>query len=113
MVGRVYAANTAGGIIGAVVTSVLLIGWLGTQRTQQILIAIAAIGAFLMLLPRGLSARAGTLFERLEVKSAGVLLLMLGAAAEIVFTVPAIPWQLVAHGRYLSTFYDDRTKLYL
>src|SRR4029078_4056756 len=38
LVGSVYAANTVGAIVGALVFSVLLVGWIGTQHSQQILI---------------------------------------------------------------------------
>ena len=39
LVGTVYAANTIGGIIGALFGSLLIIAWLGTQNAQRILIA--------------------------------------------------------------------------
>lgn len=49
LVGRVYAANTVGAIIGAFVASIVLIPAVGTQRSQQILIGFAALSAVLML----------------------------------------------------------------
>lgn len=49
LVGRVYAANTVGAIIGAFVASIVLIPAVGTQRSQQILIGLAALSALLML----------------------------------------------------------------
>ena len=50
-VGTVYAANTVGGIIGALFGSLLIIAWLGTQDAQRILIALAAISAIVALVP--------------------------------------------------------------
>src|SRR5207244_13515815 len=37
LAGGVYAANTIGAIGGSLVTSFLLIPWIGTQRSQQLL----------------------------------------------------------------------------
>ncbi len=43
--GEVYAANTAGSIVGALAFSLLLIPAIGTQGSQQLLIWLAAVGA--------------------------------------------------------------------
>jgi spermidine synthase len=51
LVGRVYAANTVGAIVGSLAFSILVIAWWGTQRGQQILIVVAASAAVLMLGP--------------------------------------------------------------
>jgi spermidine synthase len=132
LVGRVYGLNTIGAIVGALGTSLFLIGRIGTQRTQQALIgasALAAIVLFAWLIyepdppaPRAqhgdpsLSSRrpleraAGNVNRRV----AGMLLAMAAALGILLIrTVPSIPWQLVAHGRYLPTFPDDRKMLYL
>ena len=42
LVGGVYAANTVGAIVGALAFSMLLVGWIGTQQSQQMLIVVAA-----------------------------------------------------------------------
>ena len=52
LVGTVYAANTIGGIIGALFGSLLVIAWLGTQAAERILIGAAAISAIVVFLPR-------------------------------------------------------------
>ena len=49
LVGGVYAANTVGAIVGALVTSLGLVGTVGSQITQQALIGVAALSALLML----------------------------------------------------------------
>ena len=49
LVGGVYAANTFGAIIGALSASLLLVGWLGSQHAQQVLVAISAISGLLLL----------------------------------------------------------------
>ncbi len=50
-VGRVYAANTIGAIIGALGCSLLLIAWVGTQQTQRLLIGLSTVAALLMFVP--------------------------------------------------------------
>ena len=47
-VGRVYAANTVGAIVGSVLFSVVAIPMLGTQQAQQLLIAIAIVSAIVV-----------------------------------------------------------------
>ena len=57
LVGRVYAANTVGAIVGAVASSLLLIPSLGTRDTQRVLIAAAAVASMLALLkPRHIAS---------------------------------------------------------
>ena len=51
LVGGVYAANTVGAIVGAVVVSLVLVGTVGSQTTQQVLIGVAAMSGLLMLMP--------------------------------------------------------------
>ena len=50
LVGGVYAANTVGAIVGALVTSLVLVGTVGSQVAQQMLIGIAALSGLLMLM---------------------------------------------------------------
>ncbi len=53
LVGGVYAANTVGSILGAIICSLVLIPALGTRDAQRVLIAAAASAAvLLMLAPR-------------------------------------------------------------
>jgi spermidine synthase len=134
MTARIYAANTIGAIFGALGTGLLLIAWLGTQHAQQVLIGCSAAAAALMfvavpwaaagrrnpepsaqtrlpaLSPQG--RERGKFLERRPV----IVALLLGIAGMgIVFAgqVPRIPWQLIAHGRYLPTYTDDRRILYV
>jgi len=51
VVGRIYAANTMGAIVGALGTSLVLIVAVGTQNSERILIAISAVAAALTLIP--------------------------------------------------------------
>ena len=51
LVGRVYAANTVGAILGALAFSLLIIPLAGTQWAQRLLIGISAAAALLMFAP--------------------------------------------------------------
>jgi len=60
-VGKVYAANTIGAIVGAVGCSLVVVPWLGTQHTQQALVGISALAAVLMFAwGTGSASRAGS-----------------------------------------------------
>ena len=70
LVGGVYAANTVGAIIGALVTGLVLVGTVGSQVAQQILIGIAATSGVLVLV--GLSP-AGKTEGVLRLRTAAVV----------------------------------------
>ena len=50
-VGSVYAANTLGAIFGALIVSLALIPWIGTQDSQRVLIWTALASGVLILVP--------------------------------------------------------------
>jgi spermidine synthase len=99
LVGRVYAANTVGAILGALVASLLLIAWLGTQNGQRLLIAFVALSATLMLAFR--ITREG----RLELPARGAAWLggILLVAVLAAWSIAPVPPMLVAYGRYMAT----------
>jgi spermidine synthase len=96
LVGRVYAANTAGAIVGALGMSLGIIGWLGTQIAERILLGAAAAAAIASFGPTRMPA--GRRFEADKTAIFGSSL-ALGAACLSMWQVPAIPSHLVAHGR--------------
>jgi len=103
LVGRIYAANTVGGIIGALACSLWLIESIGTQQIERLLIAVSGVSGMLMFWPRGSgnlegSPRAGAGIGRPILACGGVVL-----AALLAWGVPRVPWELVAYGRYLPT----------
>jgi spermidine synthase len=110
LVGKVYAANTLGAIIGAIATSIFLIGWLGTQGSQQVLVGASAMAAFLAFAPSyGLvTSYASGLTSRF----ARVLLFcgVIGFGALLIGKLPRIPWQLIADGR--SVALEDRVHVH-
>jgi len=98
LVGKVYAANTLGAIIGAIATSIFLTGWLGTQGSQQVLIGASAVAALLAFAP---SYGLVTSYARgLASRFASALLFcgIIGFGALLIGKLPRIPWQLIADG---------------
>jgi spermidine synthase len=88
LIAGVYAANTFGAIVGALGASLLLVAWVGSQHTEQLLIALSMIAGLFLLLP---SRRVWT----------GLAMLVGGF---LFFTVPPISKLLIAYGRYAATW---------
>jgi len=98
-VGTIYAANTIGAVIGALVFSLLIIPAFGTQDAQRLLIwAALAAAAVLLMWPPPTEARtpAG---RRIAMALGG--LVIAGTAAA---TVAPVPPDVVAYGRQIATF---------
>jgi spermidine synthase len=102
LAGEVYAANTAGSIVGALAFSLLLIPTLGTQGSQRLLIWLAAAGAGVAIAPLFLAKRGPRAANMATTKfgaalaGAGVLALVLAS------TVSGMPWQAIAYGRRIA-----------
>ena len=116
LVGRVYAANTIGSILGATICSLLLIPALGTRDAQRVLIALAAVASILALLAPERSA--ATRIDDSPVKLSSVdrrpwIAITALAAMLLIITVPALPGILVAHGRYAVTWIGKTDFLYV
>ncbi len=95
--GTTYAANTVGAILGALMTSLVLIPRFGSQHSQQLMMAVAGAAAIMML---GLWPAAGGEAPRFTPKFAGVLMLTLALSGWLVSTVIPVPPILVAYGRF-------------
>jgi spermidine synthase len=93
-VGKVYAANTLGGVAGALSVSLILIAWIGTRDTQRLMLVLAGLGGLLLLVPPAWRTR-GT-WPIIAITEA------VAAVAVLVWLVPAQPGNLVAYGRLLS-----------
>jgi spermidine synthase len=91
LVGGIYAANTAGAIVGALAFSVILIPHIGTQNCERTLIVIAAISALVVLAPYVWS-------HRQKFGAAFLVASMIGAGY-LVASTPVIPPALIAYGR--------------
>ncbi len=107
LVGGVYAANTVGAILGATVISLALVGTVGSQKTQQVLIGIAAMSGLLMLMPT-------TGEVRKPLTSTPVVVIGIALIAGLLArSVPPIPWLLVAYGRYSATWVGQNEMVYV
>ncbi len=101
MVGGVYAANTVGAILGALVFSTILIPAIGTQQAQRILVVVAALAAALLLLPLAQAPR-----QRLGAAAVAA------CAAVLALSVSALPFELVAFGRQAAGRLNYVNELY-
>lgn len=114
LVGRVYAANTVGSIIGATVCSLLLIPALGTRDAQRVLIALAAIASMLVwLAPDQAAPGEAQTSAPGSSRGRGGLLAAPLLALLLIVVMPSLPGNLVAHGRYAVTWIGKTDILYV
>jgi spermidine synthase len=90
--GEVYAANTAGSIVGALAFSLVLIPAVGTAGSQQLLIALSVLAALTVAVTAKLTR------ARFALLAAAALML----AVVLAETVSDVPWQMVAYGRRIA-----------
>lgn len=112
-VGRVYAANTVGAIVGSLAFSMILIPGMGTQGSERVMIALAAAGAVLALVPwsiwsnepRNLKTRSlrPSRLVTFSVCFFTVVVVVSALTTFLIWGVRPIPPALVAYGRYLPT----------
>lgn len=127
LVGRVYAANTVGAIIGAIACSIILIPAVGSRDAQRVLIAVSAVAAVVLFVsqrtlaaPReegagtvdGPPAAPGSVVTR---NAPGLFSLALAPVIglALIVTMPDLPGILVAHGRYAVTWLGRSDILYV
>ena len=127
LVGGVYAANTAGAIVGALAASLIMVSVLGTQHAQQLLILVSILSGLVLLAPRLFGFGIATVrlkpdatpSARVRLKpdaTPAAIARVLAAAALVGFAawrVPPIPGSLAAYGRYSATWNDVATILYV
>jgi spermidine synthase len=90
-VGRVYAANTLGAIVGSMITGLVLIPWIGTKGAQQVFIVVSVASGVVAMLP--------LLLRRTSIAVATVALA--GVSLFFASQVPVVPAGLIAWGRSL------------
>jgi spermidine synthase len=111
LVGRVYAANTVGAILGSVVFAVVLIPLLGTQYAERALIAIAVVSSFVVFASlRDRTQAEGVMPPAFVFAGAGLAAL---TAIALAVGVPKMPDGLVAYGRFLPTYTTQPKYLYV
>ncbi|MBP7050573.1 MAG: fused MFS/spermidine synthase [Phycisphaerae bacterium] len=128
IVAGIYAANTVGAIVGSLAFSMVLIPCLGTQNSERVMIALAALAAALALIPWEKLTRSED--EKVRTESAPALRpshlrtflpsLFVAATAAVsalatllIWQTPPIPPELVAYGRHLPTRTGTAEVLYV
>jgi spermidine synthase len=106
VVGRLYAANTLGAIAGALLTTFVLVATIGSARAQQLLIVVSAAAGWWLLAAARRAHAAG--LRRFAAASAAA-----AALAGLALTVPALPPELIAYGRFLPTRGADANVVYV
>jgi spermidine synthase len=104
VVGGVYAANTLGCIVGALVVSLMLIPWIGTQDSQRLLLVLSAASAWLLLVPYVWEHRS-------KPAAVGLAASMLGAGL-LVGGIHMVPGELIAYGRKMAVNQGKSKMLY-
>jgi spermidine synthase len=123
VVGRVYAANTVGAILGAVMFSIVMIPQFGTQNAQRVLVLVALVSAavvFGSLLFGGKGEqieetprRDPRERERMGTPGAIVVAVAMLVAIVAMIRVPRVPDGLIAYGRFLPTYTSEPQYLYV
>jgi spermidine synthase len=124
LAGGVYAANTVGAIVGSMVTSFILIPWIGTSHTEQVAIIVSALSALLMLEPsfasKATAERAKTAETQKSPNSArsavigtAVLAMAMVSAGLLARSVHELPGLLVAYGRFAATRVGQANVIYV
>ncbi len=116
-VGGLYAANTIGAICGSLSASFLMIAWIGSQRAQQVMMAVAALAGVLMLAPVTVRLKADTKYWQDVVSGVGRTRSISIASALLVATlalraVPPIPPLLVAYGRHAANWTSEADHIF-
>jgi spermidine synthase len=110
LVGGVYAANTVGAIVGSLGASLLLVAWIGSQRSQEVLIALSLLSGIIVL--AWILTSDATVTDRRRWIGTGALVVAILCTAFLVRAVPELPWKLVAYGRYSAIRGNDTNILY-
>ena len=101
LVGGTYAANTIGGIVGALAFSMLLIPTVGTRDSERWLIVTSATAALVALAPLVDKSKLA-IFVCVAALAVGVV----GAR-----TVRDVPWLAMAYGRRMNEYKDYNSRL--
>jgi spermidine synthase len=99
LVGGVYAANTIGGIVGALVFSLILVPAIGTAGAERVLIGLAAAAALVVTAPLLIPAA-----KTVRLGGAAALAAALGLAGWLAWSVTPVPWVTVAFGRQTANW---------
>jgi spermidine synthase len=105
LVGGVYAANTAGAIVGSLAFSLILIPHVGTRDCERILIWVSIASAALVLIPVILASRG-------KILSFALLLAATAGASFLAVKTEGVPPGLIAYGRRFMLNINNSEILY-
>ncbi len=100
--GAVYAANTLGGIVGALLVSLILLPGIGARMSERVMLITAVASGATALVATARSASA---------KVAG--LAVSAAALTLALAIKPVPGDLIAYGRYMKANRGQSEVLYL
>jgi spermidine synthase len=100
--GEVYAANTIGGIAGALLMSLVLIPGIGSQQSQRLLVVASAVAGWLILVP----------YLKKSVVAAVALIASVPVVAFLARQIDPIPGDLIAYGRRMPINLGNSIILY-
>jgi spermidine synthase len=95
LVGSVYAANTIGAVAGALGASLVLIAWIGSQHSQQVMMLVSMLAAVAALGP-ALSVRRSGLAGLIT------LLILLALDGWLLGAIRPMPGLVIAYGRFTA-----------
>jgi spermidine synthase len=108
MLGGIYAANTVGAILGALIFSLVVIPRLGTQWAERLLIGVSAASAVCALLSsawrRYADHREDESRFRLSFSGSALTIIALFLVVFLIEAVSKTPWVMVAWGRFCATY---------
>lgn len=104
LVGKVYAANTVGGIVGALGFSIILIPRIGTQNSQRLLIALTTISALIVF---------ATIARSLKKGGVAAIFASVVTIIWIIASISPVPWLAVAYGRRMMLQSNPGRALYV
>jgi spermidine synthase len=108
VVGRVYAANTVGAILGSLGASALV--WtISSQHAVQVLVGLSALASLMLLAPIVSESDSK---RGLRWGPAVMLIIATGLAGLLVRSVPSVPGILIAYGRYAATWIGQNEIVY-
>ncbi|HEY3825737.1 MAG TPA: fused MFS/spermidine synthase [Bryobacteraceae bacterium] len=105
--GGIYAANTLGGIAGALLVSLWLIPSIGTQQSTRLILIGSALSAAVMLIPAIRNRAGGRALPALG------LLASMAIAGLFAWGIPAVPGDLIAYGRRMGIYKGQSDILYV
>jgi spermidine synthase len=98
LVGRMYAANTVGSILGSSIMALAFIQFFGTVRAQRFIIVLAALSTLVLVLPlvRNAAGKIELAPRHFAAAAATILVAILAATS-----IAPIPPLLAAYGRWM------------